>query len=146
MTSWQTLMELSAAQTQQNKAAVESVLADRQRREAQKRKELEDKERRERELEAKLRIKRLEEQKREQERQARREKEKEAKEREYADGQRPNMIEGVWHCSNCGCPESIAIGRRKGPLGDKSQCGACGEYRSWFSCSSLLPLLLLSIR
>lgn len=56
-----------------------------------------------------------------------RELEKEAKEREYADGQRPNVIDGVWHCSNCGCPESIAIGRRKGPLGDKSQCGACGK-------------------
>jgi hypothetical protein len=37
------------------------------------------------------------------------------------------MINGVWHCSNCGCPESIAVGRRKGPLGDKSQCGTCGR-------------------
>ena len=52
--------------------------------------------------------------------------EREAKEKEYADGQHANMIDGVWHCSNCGCPESIAIGRRKGPLGDKSQCGTCG--------------------
>ncbi|KAH8113784.1 hypothetical protein DFH11DRAFT_1509929, partial [Phellopilus nigrolimitatus] len=57
----------------------------------------------------------------------RRELEKEAKEREYADGQRVNMIDGIWHCSNCGCPDSIAVGRRKGPLGDKSQCGACGK-------------------
>ena len=54
--------------------------------------------------------------------------EREAKEKEYADGQHANMIDGVWHCSNCGCPESIAVGRRKGPLGDKSQCGTCGEY------------------
>ncbi len=54
--------------------------------------------------------------------------EREAKEREYVDGQHPNYIDGVWHCSNCGCPESIAIGRRKGPLGDKSQCGTCGMY------------------
>ncbi|KIJ33516.1 hypothetical protein M422DRAFT_35431 [Sphaerobolus stellatus SS14] len=54
--------------------------------------------------------------------------EKEAKEKEYADGQHANMINGVWHCSNCGCPESIAVGRRKGPLGDKSQCGPCGKY------------------
>lgn len=54
--------------------------------------------------------------------------EREAKEREYVDGQHPNYIEGVWHCSNCGCPENIAIGRRKGPLGDKSQCGTCGTY------------------
>lgn len=52
--------------------------------------------------------------------------EKEAKEKEFIDGQHPNYIDGVWHCSNCGCPESIAIGRRKGPLGDKSQCGTCG--------------------
>ena len=56
-----------------------------------------------------------------------RELEKEAKEKEFADGQRANMINGVWHCSNCGCPDSIAVGRRKGPLGDKSQCGACGK-------------------
>ena len=53
------------------------------------------------------------------------------------DGQHPNFIDGVWHCLNCSCPENIAIGRRKGPLGDKSQCGEC--------CGSLpsrpLPLL-----
>jgi hypothetical protein len=55
-----------------------------------------------------------------------RESEREAKEKEFADGQHANVIDGVWHCSNCGCPESIAIGRRKGPLGDKSQCGTCG--------------------
>ncbi|KAF8504199.1 hypothetical protein BU17DRAFT_30164, partial [Hysterangium stoloniferum] len=54
--------------------------------------------------------------------------EKEAKEKEYAEGQHENMIDGVWHCSNCGCPESIAVGRRKGPLGDKSQCGPCGKF------------------
>ncbi|KAJ7028706.1 hypothetical protein C8F04DRAFT_963603 [Mycena alexandri] len=48
--------------------------------------------------------------------------------RVFADGQRRNLINGVWHCSNCGCPESIAVGRRKGPLGDKSQCGTCGKY------------------
>ncbi|TFY56219.1 hypothetical protein EVJ58_g7775 [Rhodofomes roseus] len=54
--------------------------------------------------------------------------EREAKEKEYADGQHANMINGVWHCSNCGCPESIAVGRRKGPLGDKSQCGTCGKF------------------
>jgi SWI/SNF-related matrix-associated actin-dependent regulator of chromatin subfamily B protein 1 len=54
--------------------------------------------------------------------------EREAKEKEFVDGQHPNYIDGVWHCSNCGCPESIAIGRRKGPLGDKSQCGTCGTF------------------
>lgn len=62
-----------------------------------------------------------------------RELEKEAKEKEFADGQHANMIDGVWHCSNCGCPESIAIGRRKGPLGDKSQCGACGKHTRFLS-------------
>ncbi|KAF8270064.1 hypothetical protein EI94DRAFT_1723769 [Lactarius quietus] len=46
----------------------------------------------------------------------------------FADGQHPNFINGIWHCSNCGCPEDIAIGRRKGPLGDKSQCGLCGKF------------------
>lgn len=59
------------------------------------------------------------------------EREREAKEKEFADGQHANMIDGVWHCSNCGCPDEIAIGRRKGPLGDKSQCGPCGEYFSF---------------
>jgi SWI/SNF-related matrix-associated actin-dependent regulator of chromatin subfamily B member 1 len=53
--------------------------------------------------------------------------EREAKEKEFADGQHANYINGIWHCSNCGCPESIAVGRRKGPLGDKSQCGTCGK-------------------
>ncbi|EIN14518.1 SNF5-domain-containing protein [Punctularia strigosozonata HHB-11173 SS5] len=57
-----------------------------------------------------------------------RELEREAKEKEYADGQHANLIDGVWHCSNCGIPESIATGRRKGPLGDKSQCGDCGRF------------------
>nr|BAM72038.1 Snf5 [Coprinopsis cinerea] len=54
--------------------------------------------------------------------------EREAKAQEFIDGQRPNYVNGVWHCSNCGCPESIAVGRRKGPLGDKSQCGTCGKF------------------
>ncbi|KAJ6495780.1 hypothetical protein C8R47DRAFT_974018 [Mycena vitilis] len=54
--------------------------------------------------------------------------EREAKDKEFATGQQQNMIDGVWHCSNCGCPEGIAVGRRKGPLGDKSQCGTCGKY------------------
>ena len=58
--------------------------------------------------------------------------EREAKEKEFVDGQHPNYIDGVWHCSNCGCPESIAIGRRKGPLGDKSQCGTCGMFFLFF--------------
>lgn len=55
-----------------------------------------------------------------------RELEREAKEKEFMDGQHANYIDGEWHCSNCGCPGSIAVGRRKGPLGDKTQCGPCG--------------------
>ncbi|KAL4072221.1 hypothetical protein J3A83DRAFT_4092750 [Scleroderma citrinum] len=67
-----------------------------------------------------------------------REAEREAKEKELADGQHTNFIDGVWHCSNCGCPESIAIGRRKGPLGDKSQCGTCGKF--WHRHRRLRPV------
>ena len=82
MTSWQTLMALSASHTRRTEEAVQSQLAERQRREAQKRKEIEEKEKKDRELEAKLRLKRLEEQKREQERAERLERERQAKERE----------------------------------------------------------------
>ncbi|KAJ6469298.1 hypothetical protein C8R45DRAFT_428316 [Mycena sanguinolenta] len=57
-----------------------------------------------------------------------RELERAANEKKFAEGQHQNMIDGVWYCSNCGCPESLAIARRKGPLGDKSQCGICGKY------------------
>ncbi|KAG6334158.1 hypothetical protein ID866_4924 [Astraeus odoratus] len=67
-----------------------------------------------------------------------REAEREAKEKELADGQHANVIDGVWHCSNCGCPDSIAIGRRKGPLGDKSQCGLCGKF--WHRHRRLRPV------
>ena len=44
------------------------------------------------------------------------------------ENQHENWIDGVWHCSNCGVPEQYAIGRRKGPMGDKSLCGECGRY------------------
>ena len=64
--------------------------------------------------------------------------EREAKEKEFVDGQHPNFIDGVWHCSNCGCPDSIAIGRRKGPLGDKSQCGTCGTFSLYTICFFVL--------
>lgn len=40
--------------------------------------------------------------------------------------QHPCIVDGMWHCSNCGIPGSLAPGRRKGPLGDKSLCGPCG--------------------
>jgi len=71
--------------------------------------------------------------------------EREAKEKEFVDGQHPNYIDGVWHCSNCGCPESIAIGRRKGPLGDKSQCGTCGTFAlTSIQCYSWIVMLMTS--
>ncbi|KAG8767055.1 SWI/SNF chromatin-remodeling complex subunit [Ceratobasidium sp. 428] len=49
-------------------------------------------------------------------------------EKEGADsieGLHPNMIDGTWHCSNCGYPGSMAVGRRKGPLGQGTMCGEC---------------------
>ncbi|KAG6847381.1 hypothetical protein H0H93_008542 [Arthromyces matolae] len=66
--------------------------------------------------------------------------EREAKEKEFADGQHPNMINGVWHCSNCGCPDNIAVGRRKGPLGDKSQCGICETTKLEQASPTKMPL------
>ena len=54
--------------------------------------------------------------------------EQEVAARKFVDSQHPNYIDGVWHCSNCGCPDSIAVGRRMGPLGGKSQCGTCGMW------------------
>ncbi|KAG8855382.1 SWI/SNF chromatin-remodeling complex subunit [Serendipita sp. 405] len=50
------------------------------------------------------------------------------KDRELPEGLHPNLIDGVWHCSSCGCPEEIAIGRRQGPLGPKTMCGDCGKW------------------
>jgi SWI/SNF-related matrix-associated actin-dependent regulator of chromatin subfamily B member 1 len=50
------------------------------------------------------------------------------RERELPEGLHPNMVDGVWHCSSCGCPEDLAIGRRQGPLGPKTMCGECGKW------------------
>ena len=75
-------MALSASHTRRTEDAVQSPLAERQRREAQKRKEIEEKERKDRELEVKLYLKRFEEQKREQELAERLERERQAKKRE----------------------------------------------------------------
>ncbi|KAG8746893.1 SWI/SNF chromatin-remodeling complex subunit [Ceratobasidium sp. 423] len=47
---------------------------------------------------------------------------------ESTEGLHPNMIDGTWHCSNCGCPESISVGRRKGPMGQGTMCGECGKF------------------
>lgn len=80
MTSFAALMALSATQTRQSEAAVQSQLAERERRQAALRKQQEEKERKEREMEAKLRKKVLEEAQREKERQERLEAERRAKE------------------------------------------------------------------
>ncbi len=82
MSNFAALMALSVSQTRQSEAAVQSALAERQKKEAQKRKEQEEKDRRDRELQAKLRMKRLEEQKRDEERRRRHEEERRAKEHE----------------------------------------------------------------
>lgn len=50
------------------------------------------------------------------------------RERELPEGLHPIMINDVWHCSSCGCPEDLAIGRRQGPLGPKTMCGDCGKW------------------
>jgi len=44
-------------------------------------------------------------------------------------GLHPVWIEGRWHCSNCGGPDGIVQGKRKGPAGDKTLCAACGKWR-----------------
>lgn len=80
MSSFAALMALSATQTRETEAQVQSALEERQRRDAQKRKQQDEKERKEKEMEAKLRLKHLEERKREEERQKRMEAEKQAKE------------------------------------------------------------------
>ncbi|KEI38081.1 uncharacterized protein L969DRAFT_567229 [Mixia osmundae IAM 14324] len=44
----------------------------------------------------------------------------------------PHIIDGVWHCGNCGAPDGAALGRRKGPDGQISLCGACGKHYNRF--------------
>ncbi|KAL1742089.1 SNF5-domain-containing protein [Schizophyllum fasciatum] len=56
------------------------------------------------------------------------EREKDAREKEYMSRQHPTDVDGKWHCSNCGRPEDLAGGKRKGPMGDKSQCAVCGKF------------------
>lgn len=58
-----------------------------------------------------------------------------AKIKEYAEGLHPVMVDGKWHCSVCGCPDDIAIGRRKGPLGEKTMCGDCGMSYFYLYCN-----------
>lgn len=125
MSSFAALMALSATQTRQSEAAVQSALAERERREALKRKQQEERERKEREMETKLRLKRLEEEKRAQERQRKMELEKAAKEKEMKrreDEQRdalrygPKKSKVEYPSSNLGGHE----GRRKNFSDDES--------------------------
>ncbi|KAF8150889.1 hypothetical protein B0H34DRAFT_730474 [Crassisporium funariophilum] len=79
MTSFASLMALSATNTKQSQLAVESALQERQRKEALQRKQQAEREAKEREQEKKLRLKRFEDEKREQQRLERLEAEKEAR-------------------------------------------------------------------
>lgn len=52
---------------------------------------------------------------------------------------KPSHISRVWHRSpseytfvaDCGVPEPVAVGRRKGPAGPNTLCKECGKRRSW---------------
>ncbi|KAK4058040.1 SWI/SNF chromatin-remodeling complex subunit [Microbotryomycetes sp. JL221] len=37
-------------------------------------------------------------------------------------------VNGKWHCANCGIPDFMSTGRRKGPTGSNTLCGLCGKY------------------
>lgn len=56
--------------------------------------------------------------------------------RALAEGAKPteglyaHTIDETWHCSNCGCPGSISVRRRKGPFGQGTMCGECGMHLS----------------
>ncbi|KAK4700649.1 SWI/SNF-related matrix-associated actin-dependent regulator of chromatin subfamily B member 1, partial [Phenoliferia sp. Uapishka_3] len=43
-------------------------------------------------------------------------------------GLHEHMIDGQWYCANCGVPDALAVGRRKGQSGHNTLCGACGKY------------------
>ncbi|GAA6058727.1 hypothetical protein JCM10212_003415 [Sporobolomyces blumeae] len=43
-------------------------------------------------------------------------------------GMHEHIIDGKWFCANCGIPDTIAVGRRKGPTGVDSLCGTCGKF------------------
>ena len=121
MSSFAALMALSASQTRQSEAAVQSQLQERQKKEAAKRKAQEEKEAKEREIEKRLRIKHLEDQKREEERRARfeaerRKKEEEAKRKQ--EEERDLLRYGPKRSSN-GYPSSSSAQRRsRMPLSD----------------------------
>ncbi|KAF8969115.1 hypothetical protein BDZ97DRAFT_264733 [Flammula alnicola] len=80
MSSFASLMALSATHTRESQQAVDIALQERRRKEALQRKQQEEREAKEREQEKKLRLRRLEEEKRQQERLRRLEEERKAKE------------------------------------------------------------------
>ncbi|KAL8276149.1 hypothetical protein RQP46_011443 [Phenoliferia psychrophenolica] len=43
-------------------------------------------------------------------------------------GLHEHMIDGQWFCANCGVPDALAVGRRKGLSGHNTLCGTCGKY------------------
>ena len=79
MTSFASLMAISATHTKESQRVVEDALQERRRKEAQQKKQQEEREAKEKEQERKLRLKRFEDQKREQERLQRLEIERQAK-------------------------------------------------------------------
>lgn len=113
MSSFAALMALSASQTRQSEAAVQSALAERQKKENLKRKQQDEKEAKEREIERKLRLRHLEEQQQEEERrkrlnEQRRKKEEELKRKE--DEQRDALRYGPKR-SKSEYPSSSSSGR-----------------------------------
>jgi SWI/SNF-related matrix-associated actin-dependent regulator of chromatin subfamily B protein 1 len=54
--------------------------------------------------------------------------------------QHETYINGKWHCANCGGPEGVVSGRRKGPAGDKTLCGDCGESSPSIPCWLVVDL------
>lgn len=105
-----TLMALSAMQTQQSQAAVQSALADRKRKEQQLRKEREVKEKKEKEIEDRLRIKHFEDKKRAEELALKRQAEKAA-------------IEARIEAQKAAEREKILHGGKKAPSTSKSGGG-----------------------
>lgn len=120
MSSFAALMALSASQTRESEAALQSALAERQKKEAAKRKQQDEKEAKEREVERKLRIKHLEEQKREEERQKRVEEQRRKKEEDFKrkeDEQRNALLYGPKRAKG-EYPSSGSSQRRRLPTSD----------------------------
>ncbi len=129
MSSFAALMALSASQTKQSEAAVQSQLQERQKKEAAKRKAQEEKEAKEREIEKRLRLKHLEDQKREEERRQRVEAERRKKEEELKrkqEEEREAMRYGPKKSAN-GYPSSSSAQRRsRMPTSDDEDSGGGG--------------------